>query len=71
MGFTRNTINDTEHKDRSLVVLGKINSGNYNRVDTTELFFLYNDRLTPRKQDINCAACRNYVWNALKRYYGV
>jgi hypothetical protein len=28
-------------------------------------------KVTPRKQDKNCAACRNYVWNALKRYYGV
>lgn len=69
MGFTRNTITPNEHKERSLKLLAQSNINN--RDELTELFFLYNDILTPRKQDKNCAACRNYVWNALKRYYGV
>jgi hypothetical protein len=69
MGFTRNTITPNEHKERSLKLLSQANINS--RDELNELFFLYNDVLTPRKQDKNCGSCRNYVWNALKRYYGV
>lgn len=67
MGFQRNTINEQEHKDRFLKLVDK---GVHNKEDLTELFFLYNDILTPRKEDMWCGRCQSEVWQALKRHYG-
>jgi hypothetical protein len=66
MGFKRNTISESEHKERSLTLL---KNGVNNRQDLDELYFLYNDILTPRKQDKSCGSCRNYVWTRLKEHY--
>lgn len=69
MGFLRNTISDEEHKERTMKLL---NQGNINsREELSELYVLYNDRMTPRKSDKSCGACRAYVWNRLKQYYGI
>ena len=66
MGHKRNTISDSEHKQRSLKLI-EAKPQNWN--DIIELFFLYNDRMEPRKPVSNCGACKAYVWDRLKQYY--
>lgn len=68
MGFVRNTISDKEHRERSMNL---INNGVNSMTDLHELYFLYNDRLLPRKSDKACGSCKAYVWKALKNYYNV
>ena len=68
MGFQRNTIDDTEHKERSLALIEK---GIKSRGDMLEMFFLYNDRLTPRENGMGCGTCRAKVWKRLKQMYGL
>lgn len=68
MGFQRNTISAEEHKERSLKLL---ENGINNKQDLNELFFLYNDVMTPRKTDSFCGRCRNEVLRRLKLYYGI
>ena len=67
MGFQRNTISDEEHKRRSLELLAK--GQPQSNVDIYELYFLYNDRIEPRKQVAFCGPCNKHVWNSLNDYY--
>lgn len=67
MAFQMNTISDEEHKKRSLSIIEK---GVNSKQDLEELYFLYNDRIRPRKTG-KCSRCRVQVWNGLKRYYGI
>ena len=68
MWHKRNTISVEEHKQRSLKLLDQGNT--QSQQELTELYFLYNDVMEPRKQSKNCGSCRSYVWNRLKSYYG-
>lgn len=66
MGFKRDTISIEEWKERA----GKVISAEQrNRQWAEELFFLHNDKLTPRETGIGCGGCRNRVFNRLLNYF--
>lgn len=67
----KNTIPDTEHKQRSLDIIKRIEGGEQTRETMTELFFLYNDRLMPRETSMSCAGCRKRVFAKLKKFYDI
>lgn len=69
MGFQRNTIPDAEYRERLNKLMPKLANRNPNKEDAEELFFLYNDRLTPRETGINCGGCRNRVFKRMEKYY--
>lgn len=70
MGHLRNTIQHAEYIQRMDSLMPRlIEKGAESRADVTELFFLYNDRLTPRENKPECAGCRKRVFERMKRYY--
>ena len=70
MGHNRNTIPHNEYMDRMNALMPiLIEKGSRNKQDVTELFFLYNDRLTPRENKPECGGCRKRVFERMKRYY--
>ena len=68
-GFKQNTISDEEHRTRSLELIKRLEAHEYTQHNIKELFFLYNDRMTPRENGSGCGSCRNRVFNRLKQYY--
>ncbi len=47
----------------------KIEAGIHGKEEVKEAFILYNDKLTPRKTDMNCGKCVRYVIERLKLIY--
>jgi len=43
--------------------------GKQTKHDVKEMFFLYNDRLTPRKTKMSCGKCVGYVKMRMLQYY--
>ena len=68
MGFQRFTISEEEHKERSLKVISTP-TNERNKDWANELFFLHNDRLTPRETGIGCGSCRKRVFDRLIKLY--
>lgn len=69
MGFQRNTIPDEEYKQRLSNLMPRLSTRTHSKEDIIEMFFLYNDRLTPRETGINCGGCRNRVFKRIQQYY--
>lgn len=69
MGHIRNTIPDQEYKERLSKLIPIFESRSDTKQDRIELFFLYNDRLTPRKTDRNCGKCVRYVIDRMLQYH--
>lgn len=68
MGHQYNTIPSEEYLTRLNAVLPIFERGIQGKAEVTELFFLYNDRLTPRKQDKHCGKCVRYIINRMTEY---
>lgn len=70
MGFERNTLTDEQYKQRLNALMPElIKTHNPNKEQAKELFFLYNDRLTPRETKIDCGGCRSRVFKRMLTYY--
>lgn len=71
MGFERNTLTDAEWNSRfnslmpGLIATGKAT----NKSELKELFFLYNDRFTPRHTKSGCGKCISRVFNKMKEHF--
>ena len=70
MGHLRNTISDEEFNFRLSNIMPIFERREHNKEHIKEMFFLYNDRLTPRKTIMTCGKCVRYVYERLKQVYG-
>ena len=41
----------------------------HGKAEMKELYFLYNDRLTPRETKTSCPACNKRVYNRMTEYF--
>ena len=69
MGHVRNTIPNPEYYLRLSKIIPIFEVRTDTKEDLKELYFLYNDRLTPRKTDLHCGKCVRYVINRMFIYY--
>ena len=56
---------------RATAFFAKVSS-EYARVsdtDLTEMYVLYNDRVSPHRSKTGCGACNGETWKRLKRFY--
>lgn len=71
MGHERNTIPNDQYIERLNALMPKLlqqRKGD-NKEEIKELFFLYNDRLTPRETKTECGGCRSRVFKRMEAYY--
>lgn len=69
MGHSYNTISNKEYLKRIKIVMPIFEEGKQTKHDVKEMFFLYNDRLTPRKTKMSCGKCVGYVKMRMLQYY--
>lgn len=69
MGHQRNTIPDTEYLERLKPLIPIFEVRADTKENRVELFFLYNDRLTPRKTNMSCGKCQRYVIDRMIQYF--
>lgn len=70
MGHQRNTIPDQEYFNRLKVLMDRLLTyHNPDKETNKEMFFLYNDQLTPREQGSTCGRCQARVFNRLKKHW--
>jgi hypothetical protein len=71
MGLQRNTIPNEEYIRRMDELMPKLIQKRKcdTREEMKELFFLYNDRLTPRENKPECGGCRARVFKRMEAYY--
>jgi hypothetical protein len=69
MGHLRNTLNNEEYLNRLSKIMPILEARTHGKEEMRELFFLYNDRLTPRETKTSCGACNKRVYNRMVRYF--
>ena len=63
-------IPENEYNERiKKLIPGLKERGRADRVETEELFLLYNDRFKPHESGKHCAGCRQRVFKRLLKYY--
>ena len=68
MGFRQNTLTNEEYLIRLKALIPILETGHQTKDHITEMFFLYNDRLSPRSTKSGCGRCRARVHDRLKTY---
>lgn len=69
MGFERNTLSDQEYLERLNALMPILDSRHHGKKEIEEMYFLYNDRLTPRENISSCGSCIRRVYERISHYH--